>query len=71
MNICKWHKHNLGCHKNNKYSKIQLCTYRVPQYLINETHFEYDLKLLHIKEIMGGWIMLIHGSCMWVVVIMT
>jgi hypothetical protein len=57
MNICDWHKRNLGCHKNNKDFKIQLCTYIFPQTLI--------------KEIMGGWIMLIHGSWMFVVVIMT
>jgi hypothetical protein len=71
MNICNWHKQNLGCHKNNKDFKIQLCTYKFSQTLIKETHFEDDFKLLHIKDIMSSWIMLIHGSWMFVVVIMS
>jgi len=46
MNIC-----NHACYKTNVDTLKELCKYGFPQFLVNETHFNIETKLLHIKRI--------------------
>jgi hypothetical protein len=50
MNICNWHLCNPTCYKT--YVGVsKKCRYGFPQPLINETHFNIETKLLHIRRI--------------------
>jgi hypothetical protein len=50
MNVCNQHRCSLACYKNNKDFKNQLCRYKFPQTLIQETHFEHEFEFLHMKR---------------------
>jgi hypothetical protein len=48
--ICNHHACNLACYKSNIDASKKLCRYGFPQPLINTTHFDNDIGLLHIKR---------------------
>jgi hypothetical protein len=50
MNICNQHVCNPTCYKIDDVSK-KLHMYGFPQLLVNETDFNIEMRLLHIKRI--------------------
>jgi hypothetical protein len=51
MNVCNDHECNPTCYKSYIDTSKKLCKYSFPQPLINATHFDNDVGLLHIKRI--------------------
>ncbi len=51
MNLCNQHVCNPTYHKTNVDTLKNLSRYNSLQFLINETHFDNETKLLHIKRI--------------------
>jgi hypothetical protein len=50
INVCNRHVCNPICYKINVDAFKKLCRYNFPQSLINETHFDSETKLSHIKR---------------------
>jgi len=50
MNMCKWHVCNPTCYKRYANALKTLCRYGFLQPLINETHFNVETRLSHIKR---------------------
>jgi hypothetical protein len=51
MNVCNCRVCNLACYKSNIDASKKLCKYGFLEPLINTTHFDNDVGLLHIKRI--------------------
>jgi hypothetical protein len=51
MNICNQYICNHACYKIDANTLKELCKYGFLQFLVNETHFNIETKLLHIKRI--------------------
>jgi hypothetical protein len=51
MIICNQHVCNPTCYKIDVDMSKKLCKYGSPQPLINETHFNIQTRLLHVKRI--------------------
>jgi hypothetical protein len=49
INTCNRHVCNPTCYKNDKNAANKLCKYGFPHIIINETHFDNETELLHIK----------------------
>jgi hypothetical protein len=60
MKICNQCVCNSTCYKTNIDALKPLCKYDFLQPLINETHFNIEIGLLHIKILINGQIMQIH-----------
>jgi hypothetical protein len=55
INMCNHHICNPACYKNDKDAMNKLCRYGFPHKIVNETHFNDETELLHIKQI-DQWI---------------
>jgi hypothetical protein len=55
MNVCNQHVCDPTCYKIDIDSSKKCCKYGFPQPLINETHFDIETRLLHIK-ITNKWL---------------
>jgi hypothetical protein len=60
MKICNQCVCNPTCYKTNIDALKSLYKYGFLQPLINETHFNIEIGLLHIKKLTNGQIMQIH-----------
>jgi hypothetical protein len=60
MKVCNQFVCNSTCYKTNIDALKSLCKYGFLQPLINETHFDIDIGLLHINFFTNGQLMQIH-----------
>jgi hypothetical protein len=54
MNICNRQICNPTCYKTDVDASKKLCKYGFPQPLVNEIHFNIEMRLLHIKKMING-----------------